>query len=106
MSSTPIDQVVEERREELEVVLQDSLADGVVTPVEAGRIAVAMVGLREVLAEISASVRITRTILHAGASSPWAIRKVNEHQRDMDGISLAHETSPDPRQRIKALIHP
>lgn len=106
MSSTPLDQIVEERREELEIVVLDSIADGVITPVEAGHIAVAMIGLRSSVSEIAASVRITRTVLHAGAASPWSQRKFNEHVRDITSIELTNEMSPDPRQRIEALIVP
>ena len=106
MSSTPLDQIVEERREVLEVVVLESIADGVVTESESGRIAVAMIELRSVVSEISATVRMTRTMLHAGASSSWSQRKYHEHIRDMTGTSPTNEMSPDPRQRIEALIVP
>lgn len=87
MAATPIEQIAQERLETYLDIRKAADADGVVTAEEAEAKDAAWGDFSESFNEMCGTFSVTRTLLHAGISSPWANRKAREHKQDMAGLA-------------------
>lgn len=87
MAAAPIEQVAQERLENYIDVKTEAFADGVLTDEERAEKQAAWSDFQQSFYEMCGTFSATRTILHAGISSPWANRKARELASDLAGLA-------------------